>query len=175
MFGHGGLCSLCPWDEFFLRDECLLHESVWHLRGISPVETAQECNFCHMEHAPEERQLPKPSSRPAKGKRDKEPGRTTTWLPDPDLKNWSQRLKDFKSIFVHGRSKSRFKTVRLVNWSLFFIFWWQFRPPTMMCRFAIFLGQTADSCWEAQMESIFLIARIKQTQDLFGESLICAP
>lgn len=44
----------------------------------------------------------------------------------------------------------------------FFIFWWQFRPPTMMCRFAIFLGQTADSCWEAQMESIFLIARIKQ-------------
>ena len=31
-----------------------------------------ECNFCHMEHAPEERQLPKPSSRPAKGKRDKD-------------------------------------------------------------------------------------------------------
>ena len=46
--------------------------------------------------------------------------------------------------------------------AFFFIFWWQFRPPTMMCRFAIFLGQTADSCWEAQMESIFLIARIKQ-------------
>lgn len=31
-----------------------------------------ECSFCHMDHAPEERQLPKPSSRPAKGKRDKD-------------------------------------------------------------------------------------------------------
>mmetsp|Transcript_77346 Transcript_77346/g.121850 ORF Transcript_77346/g.121850 Transcript_77346/m.121850 type:complete len:227 (-) Transcript_77346:166-846(-) len=31
-----------------------------------------ECSFCHMDHTPEERQLPKPSSRPAKGKRDKD-------------------------------------------------------------------------------------------------------
>ncbi|OLQ07876.1 hypothetical protein AK812_SmicGene8679 [Symbiodinium microadriaticum] len=30
------------------------------------------CNFCHYDHSPEERQLPKPSSRPAKGKRDKD-------------------------------------------------------------------------------------------------------
>ncbi|CAE7581088.1 unnamed protein product [Symbiodinium sp. CCMP2592] len=43
------------------------------------------CNFCHYDHSPEERQLPKPSSRPAKGKRDKDKRRIAPPSPEtPD-------------------------------------------------------------------------------------------
>eukprot|EP00439_Symbiodinium_sp_Y106_P056578 s251_g7.t4 len=51
------------------------------------------CNFCHYDHSPEERQLPKPSSRPAKGKRDKDKRRIAARaLPRQGSKSLSELL-----------------------------------------------------------------------------------
>ncbi|CAK9104995.1 C3H1-type domain-containing protein, partial [Durusdinium trenchii] len=53
---HGGAAGCRPCAFFMSSTGCR--------NGV-------DCNFCHLDHSPSERQLPKPSSRPAKGKRDK--------------------------------------------------------------------------------------------------------
>ncbi|CAK9053318.1 unnamed protein product [Durusdinium trenchii] len=54
---HGGAAGCRPCAFFMSSTGCR--------NGV-------DCNFCHLDHSPSERQLPKPSSRPAKGKRDKD-------------------------------------------------------------------------------------------------------